>query len=87
MNAITRYQVEESVLAAVASILPKRMKKKEITMESSLKNNLDIDSLKMVELILVLEEDMQVDLFSKSGEVNYVKDLVDIIYKTAIKEP
>lgn len=87
MNAITRYRVEESVLAAVASILPKRMKKKDITMESSLKNDLDIDSLKMVELVLVLEEDMQVDLFSKSGEVNYVKDLVDIIYKTAIKEP
>lgn len=87
MTTITKNQVEEAVFGAIESILPKRVKKKGITRESSLKNDLDLDSLKMVELIILLEEGMQVDLFSKGKEINFVQDLVDIIYKIVAKEP
>lgn len=84
MSKITRNQVENTVFSAISSVLPKRMKQKEIKGESHLRDDLNLDSLNLVEIILAVESELCLDLFGKNFEINTVGDFIETIYSMVV---
>jgi acyl carrier protein len=80
MPAITPETVEQSITAAIATFGPDLA---DITRDATLEH-LDVDSLDLVELAQIVEDDYGVELHSDDlREVRTVGDVVDAIVRRA----
>ncbi|NIH41098.1 MAG: acyl carrier protein [Buchnera aphidicola (Periphyllus aceris)] len=61
--------------------------KKKIKSKYSFKNNLEIDSLDMIEIIMSIEESFSICISdSESSKINTVKSLIKLVKKKILKK-
>ncbi len=75
---MTRQEIEEKVRAVLANQLARDVS--EVTMEARFEEELDADSLDLVEAVLALEEELGVDIPEEEMEgVKTVGNAVDLV--------
>lgn len=85
---MTKEQVEEKVINIIVNDLLDENEKKKIDINSKFFEDIDIDSIVIVNLVLLIEErfDISVDDVSELIDcIIQVSDLVNYIYKKLIK--
>ncbi|SFR96991.1 hypothetical protein [Anaeromicropila populeti] len=76
-------KIKKVVLEIIKSIVPKNMKKT-VTLEMELRDELNLDSIKLISLVTILEEKANFDSMLASSEVDFTEimsgnDLVKVV--------
>lgn len=80
VEPISKQEVTERALQALKTVTA--IQESKLTLESSFKNDLGLDSLDTVEALVALEEEFDLEFPDKiSDNINNVKEAVDWIYE------
>lgn len=79
-NKNSKENIEKKVIELTRGLLPKRFKAKKINLDSNFKNELSLDSLKMVELYIAIEKEFEIDFFGIRFHPVTIRDLSDFIF-------
>ncbi|OPZ93174.1 MAG: Acyl carrier protein [Firmicutes bacterium ADurb.Bin419] len=80
---MNKEKVEKVILEIIKSIVPKNQKNK-VNLASSLREDLNLDSIKLISLVTILEEKANFDSMLASSEVDFTQiltgtDVVNIV--------
>ena len=86
-TSLSRQEISDRVLAILREVIPSQFAKKELRRETSLRNDLGIDSLAMAAFVFLAEEEFGLnfaDLAPSVSDVRTVGHVLDVAIKVIV---